>query len=493
MSRTDLRGWIEGVDRLGELLTVRGADLESEVGGLTDVAMERIGRPALLFDELPGFPAGHRVLSNVLTSQRRLALTLGLGLGLDRMEMVRACRGLVADLPLVPPKVVGDGPVLEHVARGEEVNLLRFPAPRWHEGDGGHYLGTGCVVIQRDPDSGWVNLGCYRLMVQDAGRLGLMISAGKQGRVIAEKYWSRGLPCPVAVSFGHDPLLLLMAAFNAPVGVAEYDLAGGVRGEPVEVIEGEVTGLPIPAAAELAVEGFVDPTERLDEGPFGEWTGYYAGGRRPEPVLRVSRVVHRDDPIVLGVVPGRPPSDDTYMSSFQTSAAIWNQVEAAGVPGVAGVWTHEAGGSRMFVVVAIRQQYPGHAKQAAMVAAHCYAGAYLNKFVVVVDDDVDPTSLDTVLWAMCTRVEARHDLEIVGRSWSSPLDPMAAPAASPMFTTKVLIDACRPWERRGTFPEVASVTPELRRRLADTWGSRLPELFDMTGDDHANPQAGARP
>ncbi len=473
MPVNDLREWLADVQRIGELRAIDGANHVSEIGGITDLAMERVGRPALLFDGIPGFPRGYRVLSNALTSPARVALALGLPLGLEKVDMVRACRRLGDEQSRVAPRLVDEGPLLEHVQEGNEVDLQQFPTPCWHEGDGGPYLGTGSVVVQRDPDTGWVNLGCYRLMVHDRQRLGLMISQGKQGRIIMEKYWARGEPCPVAVSFGHDPLLLLMAASQASAEVGEYDLAGGIRGAPVEVLQGTVTGLPLPATAEIAVEGFVHPSDRLPEGPFGEWTGYYAGGRKPEPVLRVERLLHRDDPIVLGVIPGKPPSDDTYMSSFLTSAAVWNQVEAAGIPGVTGVWGHEASGSRMFIAVSVRQQYAGHARQAAMVAAHCYAGAYLNKFVVAVDDDVDPTSLDDVMWAMCTRVNAQRDLTVIPGSWSSPLDPMAEPAGQPLFTTKVVIDACRPWERRGTFPAVASATPELRKQILEKWGDTL--------------------
>jgi 4-hydroxy-3-polyprenylbenzoate decarboxylase len=478
----DLRAWLTAIENAGELFRIDGADVDSEIGAITDIAMEQIGRPALLFDKVPGFAPGHRVLSNALTSRSRVAITLGLDPDLGKMDLVKACRGFSASvLQAIEPVVVSSGPVADRVLRKGEFNLLEYPAPKWHEEDGGGYLGTGCVVVERDPDSGWINLGCYRLMVHDDHRLGLMISAGKQGRIIMEKYWSRGESCPVAVSFGHHPLLLMMAGLHAPYGVGEYGLAGGIAGTPVEVILGEATGLPIPARAELVMEGFVSPNERLPEGPFGEWTGYYAGGRRPEPVLEVTRVYQRDNPIVLGVVPGKPPSDDTYMSSYQTSAAIWRELEAAGIPGVAGVWGHEAGGSRMFVAVSIKQQYPGHAKQAGMIAAHCYAGAYLNKFVVVVDEDIDPTSLDDVVWAMCTRVEATVDVDVLTRSWSSPLDPMAFPADHPMFTSKTVIDACIPWDRRQSFPHVAAATAELRSRTLATWGGRLPFLRTAGG------------
>lgn len=470
----DLRSWMAEIDSAGELCRVDGADADSEIGAITDIAMGRIGRPALLFDAIPGYALGHRVLSNALTSPVRVAMALGLDPALQKLDLVKACRGFAPTrLRRIEPRVVSTGPICEKVAANGDVDLTRYPAPRWHEEDGGGYIGTGSVVIERDPDSGWVNLGCYRLMVHGRDKLGVMISQGKQGRIIMEKYWARGERCPIAVSLGHHPLLLLAAGAQIPSGISEYDIAGGIAGAPVDVVTGVDTGLPLPAQAELVVEGYVDPEERIEEGPFGEWTGYYAGGRRPQPVVTVTRLYERRDPIVLGVVPGKPPSDDTYMSTYQTSAAIWNDLDQAGIPGVVGVWGHEASGSRMFVVVAIRQQFAGHAKQAGMIAAHSYAGAYLNKFVVVVDEDIDPSSLDDVIWAMCTRVEAKVDMDVITRSWSSPLDPMAFPPDHPMFNSKTIIDACIPWERKSTFPHVASATPGLRAATIAKWGERL--------------------
>jgi 4-hydroxy-3-polyprenylbenzoate decarboxylase len=469
----DLRGWIDAVDLIGELRRVEGAGCDWEIGGLNDVYMERVGRPALLFDKIPGHRPGFRVLSNVSTSRRRCALTLGLDPDTPGMELVRACKRLLAEQRLVAPETVASGPICEQVQEGASVDLSRFPAPVWHEGDGGAYLGTGSAVILRDPDSDWVNVGCYRAAVHDEKHLGLMISQGKQGRLLMEAWWRRSRPAPVAISMGHDPLLFFVAAMNAAPGVSELSLWGGIAGEPVRVLPGGTTGLPLPADAELVVEGFVHPEERREEGPFGEWTGYYAGGRKPEPVLRVERVYHRRDPIVLGAVPGKPPSDDTYSSTFMTSAAVWAQLEGAGLPGIRGVWAHECGGSRMFLAVAIRQAYAGHARQVGLAAAHTYAGAYLNKFVVVVDDDIDPSSLDDVVWAMCTRFDARSDQVVIPDSWSSPLDPMAYPPERPLYTTKVVLDACRPWHRRDSFPAVVGLSTERRQRLRECW----PELF----------------
>ena len=147
----------------------------------------------------------------------------------------------------------------------------------------------------------------------------------------------------------------MVAGLEIPYGKNEYDVAGGLIGEPVEVIEAPRTGLPIPAQAEIAFEGFVHPNDLIDEGPLGEWTGYYAGGQKKEPAIRIETFMHRNDPILLGAIPGVPPDDDSFYRGTYRSGAVWNQLEAAGVPEVKGVWAHAAGGSRLWLTVAIKQ------------------------------------------------------------------------------------------------------------------------------------------
>src|SRR5256714_9229352 len=211
----------------------------------------------------------------------------------------------------------------------------------------------------------------------------------------------RGQSCRIAVVAGMHPMLFSLAGIEVPYGKNEYDLAGGLLGQPVEVILGPKTGLPIPANAEIAFEGTIDPNDRIAEGPFGEWTGYYAGGLKQEPVIRIDTFMHRQDPILLGAVPAVPPDDDTHYRRTYRAANGRRQLQAAGVPGVEGVWSHEAGGSRMLLTVSITQMYPGHAKQAGLIAPQCHAGADANKYVVVVDDDIDPANMNDVIRAMC--------------------------------------------------------------------------------------------
>ncbi len=313
------------------------------------------------------------------------------------------------------PTVVKSGPLLENVHTGNDIDITKIPTPRWHEHDGGYYIGTGVMVIMRDPDTGWINYGAYRVQAHGPNVATVMCSKGKHGDLIKRRYHERGEPCPVAVVCGMHPALFMVAGLEIPYGKNEYDVAGGLIGEAVEVIKGPRTGLPIPAHAEIAFEGFVHPDDLLDEGPLGEWTGYYAGGHKKEPAIRIETFMHRNDPVLLGAIPGVPPDDDSFYRGTYRSGAVWNQLEAAGVPEVKGVWAHAAGGSRLWLTVAIKQQYGGHAKQAGLIASQCHAGAYANRFVVVVDDDIDPADMDQVVWAMCTRFDPREGLGDVAR------------------------------------------------------------------------------
>jgi UbiD family decarboxylase len=247
-----------------------------------------------------------------------------------------------------------------------------------------------------------------------------------------------------------------------------------VMGKPVEVILGPKTGLPIPANAEIAFEGSIAPDDLIQEGPFGEWTGYFAGGLKQEPVIRIDTMMHRNDPILLGAVPAVPPNDDTFYRGAFRCAAVWKQLEAAGVLGIRGVWAHEAGGSRMWLTVSIKQMFPGHAKQAGLIASQCHAGSYANKYVVVVDEDIDPANMNDVVWAMCTRVDAREDVEILRTSRSGPLDPTSYPEGIFAFNSRMVIDACRPWARREDFPKVSRSSKELDERIKAKWAHVLP-------------------
>ena len=466
----DLREWLEIVESFGELKKIDGADWNLEMGTLAElVARESKGAvPAVLFDNIKDYPKGYRALFAQNASFKRMAVNLGLPLDQSGLDLVRTFRQKLAVHKPIPQKVVKKGPILENVLSGKDINLLKFPVPFMHELDGGRFIGTGCLVITRDPEEGWVNLGTYRGMVHDETSMGLYISPGKHGRIMRQKYFDQGKPCPVVISVGQDPVLFMVSGSEVDYGVSEFDYAGGLKGSPIEVIEGKATGLPFPAHAEIVIEGFMRPDDVKKEGPFGEWTGYYASSIRPEPVVRVENIYYRNDPILCCARPGRPPSDYSLAKCFFKSALIWDQVEKAGVPDVKGVWCHEAGGGRLLNIISIKQRYPGHARQAMLVASQVHAGAYLGRYVVVVDEDIDPTSTFDVLWALTTRSDPVESIEILRRCWSGPLDPRIQPGKKG-FNSRAVIDACRPFEWMKDFPPVAESSPELKEKIRAKW------------------------
>jgi 4-hydroxy-3-polyprenylbenzoate decarboxylase len=474
MGFQDLRDWLEQVDAIGQLTRVEGIDWDLELGTLASLSYKRpLGqRKALLFDKIKGHAPGYRVLTDALGSVERLALTTGVTGAHEPMDFVRAWRTRRPRFQSLPPVEVEDGPVLENVQCGTDVDLEQFPVPRWHEHDGGRYIGTGACSITRDPGAGWINLGTYRVMLHDRSSVGWYVSPAHHGFIHRTGYWERGEPMPIAITFGQDPLLTLAASTEVPFGESEYDWAGGVRGCPYQVVRGPATGLPIPARAEIAIEGEVVAGEVREEGPFGEWTGYYASGSRSEPVIRVKTLMWRNDPILYGVAPGRPPHEGSTYRALLTAASIWDELERSGVPGIQGVWRMQPGGGRLWTTIAIKQLYAGHAKQALLAAAAALNNYYMNRYVVVVDEDIDPTDTDEVIWAMLTRGDPARAVEIIRECVSSPLDP-ALPPGEKAYSSRLLVNACRPYEWRDRFPPVAEPSRELAERVRAKWAHVL--------------------
>jgi UbiD family decarboxylase len=472
----DLRSWLDDVSKLGQLLTVESVDWNLELSTLAEVINERAkNRPAVVFDKINGYPEGHRVAVNLLSSVNRLALTMGMEPELSEFEFVQHWRQRVKQIQPIEPKKIGTSPLFDNVQKDADIDLLRFPVPRWHELDGGRYIGTDDLVITRDPEEGWVNVGTYRIMVHGRDHMGLHMSPGKHGRVHRDKYHQAGRPLPIAVSFGHHPINFLVASTDVPNRVNEYAYAGGIIGKPLEIVEGPLTGLPLPADCEIAIEGEVLPDDFMPEGPFGEWTGYYASNQPAVPVIRVKALYHRDDPILCGFPLLKPSSGDNLHFSLMRSALIWNALDEAGVPDVQSVWAHPSGG-RFMTVLSIRQRYPGHARQAAMIASQCRSGAYLGRYVIVVDDDIDITNSEEVIWAISSRSDPAESIEILRRCWSGPLDPRI-PRDQIGHSSRAIIDATRPYEWREKFPKSSGASRELKDQVGSKWRSFLDRQF----------------
>lgn len=464
----DLRAWMDEVKQIGQLINIDNVHWNLELSTLTEIINERSKtRPAIVFDRIKDYPPGYRVAANLVSSVERLALTLGMKAGLSDADFIQSWRQQVKKIVPVPAGTVADGPLFENVEKGKDIDVLGFPVPRWHELDGGRYIGTDDLVITRDPEEGWVNVGTYRIMVHGPDRLGLHMSPGKHGRVHKDKYHQQGKPFPVAVSFGHHPIYFVVASTDVPNRVNEYDYAGGILGQPLQVVNGPLTGLPIPADAEIAIEGEVGLEDVLPEGPFGEWTGYYASHQPAVPVIQIKALYFRNDPILCGFPLLKPSSGDNLHFSLMRSALIWNALDEAGVPDIKGVWAHPAGG-RFLTLVSLKQRYPGHARQAGLIASQCRSGAYLGRYVVVVDDDVDITNSEEFLWALSSRSDPAQSIEILRRAWSGPLDPRIPPDEVG-FSSRAVIDATRPYEWREKFPKVSGASRELKNEVGKKW------------------------
>jgi UbiD family decarboxylase len=475
----DLREFIEKCRELGDVKDIEGADWDIEIGAITEI-METTKpdhHPLLLFDNIKGYPKGYRVASNILNTSRRTALSLDMPLDASRVELVRLWKERIKSFKPIPPKEVSDGPVMENIDKGENVDLFKFPSPKWHELDGGRYLGTACMVITKDPEEEWVNLGVYRLQVHDKKKLGLYISPGHHGGIMERKYWSKGESCPVAVTFGQEPVVWIAATYAVPYGVSEFSWAGWARGEAVEVIPGPVTGLPIPATAEIAIEGEIPPPDKesMVEGPFGEWPGYYAHGARTEPIIKVKSVLYRNEPIIGGAPPIKPLTFYSHGIPFGASV-VWDQLEKCGIQDVRGVWTYycstSGGGGLPMVVISLKQRYVGHAKQALLVTAGGRAGGYLGRYVIVVDEDIDPSNLNEVMWAVASRSDPKTSVDIIGDCWSTYLDPRIPPEKrekGDLTNSRALINACRPFHWMKEFPPVNELSEETKKKILSKW------------------------
>jgi UbiD family decarboxylase len=472
----DLRVWLSTVRELGELREVSGADWNLELGAISELNVKKDLPPALLFDDIKGYPKGHRVLTCSTSSPARLSSILRLPVQKTHRGLVEALRGKPAQWQAAaknfPFEAVKTGPVLENVQK--EPDCFAFPSPLWHEMDGGRYIGTGCCVVTRDLDSDWVNVGTYRVQVIDRNHVALDMVPGKHGRIHYEKHKKAGRRFPVAIVVGCDPLGYLISGIEIPFGMCEWNYVGSILKSPVSVIHGEITGLPFPAASEIVLEGFVEPNDERAEGPFGEFHGYYPGKAGVAPAVTIERVLHRDNPIIVGSPPAKPPNDYSYSKAVMRSALLLDALVAAGVPDVQSVWAHEIGGARMFNVVAIKQRYAGHARQAGHILSQCGVGAYMSRYSVVVDDDIDPANLQEVMWAVATRTDPAIDIDIIQRGMGSKNDPMfvAYPYNAP-FSSKAVIDACRPWDHLQEFPAVAEASKALQERTRAKWKDLL--------------------
>ena len=291
-----------------------------------------------------------------------------------------------------PPVTVKTGPVQENIIKGDDINLLDFPEPRWHRLDGGRYINTMQGSVTRYPVSGRMNVGIYRGMVGQKDTIPVLLWRPQNWGQDMAKYAGEKREMPVAFIYGWEPCMPFAASSPIPPDVSEYDVMGAIRGAPVKLVDCETVPLQVPASAEIVIEGWIsnDPETFEMEGPFGEYTGYFGGDQAKKHKVRVTCIIHRNNPIMRGTLEGamlKMLSENSVMSSVQRAALAWNILERAGVPGVTDVHCPVANNGTT-LMIQLRQIYRGQAKQAAAVWGS--SAAHLRyKHIWVVDEDID--------------------------------------------------------------------------------------------------------
>jgi UbiD family decarboxylase len=468
MEYDDLRGFISLLGRKKELIKIKETvNWDEEIGA---IAQESIARDSAAF--ICNRIKDHentlcrRITMNTLGNWKRIALAMGLPEGTSPKDMVLEWRKRHRNL--VKPVLVDSGPCKENIIQRKDIDLSQFPIPKLHAMDGGRYALTWHIVVTKDPDTDWVNVGTYRGMTLDNQNIGMLLSPFQNWGMHAEKYRKRKLKMPIAVAIGVDPVTLMTSATPYPVGVNEYEVVGAIRQEPIQLVKCETNDLPVPANAEIVFEGEIDldPVNFRSEGPFGEYPGCYSSfTASPKPVFNVQCISYRNDPIytsgLIGCGPPLKAADSDLFGAITLSAVTWDQIENNGVPGITDVWFDEdMWGTNVFV--SIDKAYYGHARQVAFAIWGAPSSFVLGKYVVVVDSDIDIHNLKKIWAAIANRTNPSKDILVVPRTGGGTLDPSTHPDMK-VKTKKVgrwdrvLIDATwdDTWEER---PEWGGLT-----------------------------------
>jgi len=467
----DLQKFAAALEERGLLRRIKAPvdrDLE-----LSHVALlgERAKGPALIFENVTGFDVP--VLTSAFTTPARMAVALGMEPGLSMPELSRIWMQRTT-AGSIPPVIVDSAPVAENRLLGGDVDVNRFPAPKLYPGDGGRFFGTTAFLICRDPDTGWINLGTYRMQVLETNRVGVQVLQGKDADQILNKYKARGEKMPAAAVLGGDPLLFLASATFMGTGVGEMDIVGALRQQPVEVWQSDLSGLPIPAHAEIVLEGHIDPGSPCHEGPLGEYTGYYTHDHWDKPALDIERILHRDDPLFWCCTVGKPVNDIHMLQSLSRTGGIWHDLETMKIPGIESVYVPPEACGWFWIIVSIRQSYSGHANQVGNAVLASSGGHHATKGVIVVDHDIAADDLAGVWWALSTRFDPRRSLTL-DQGRATKLDP-SLPYGQRHITGRMILNACIPyeWDEK---PQQVELDPETVDKVTARWADfNLPEI-----------------
>ena len=487
MKYTDLRDFINALEQRGELVRISAeVDPHLEMTEIADRTL-RGGGPALLFEN----PKGHSVpvLANLFGTEKRVVLGMG-GEDLDALREIgellaylrqpeppKGMRDLLDKAPVLKkvlhmaPKVVRNPPCQYHALEGDEVDLHKLPIQTCWPEDAAPLI-TWPLVITRGPDKERQNLGIYRMQLLGRNKL-IMRWLSHRGGALDFKEWKQahpGKPYPVAVALGADPATTLGAVTPVPDSLSEYGFAGLLRGSKTEVGECFTPlcrehGLQIPASAEYILEGYIDPGEEADEGPFGDHTGYYNEVER-FPVFTVTALTHRENPIYHSTYTGRPPDEPAILGLALNEVFV--PILQKQFPEIVDFYLPPEGCSYRMAVVTIRKEYPGHAKR-VMLGVWSFLRQFMyTKFVIVTDEDVNARDWKDVIWALTTRMDPKRDCVFVENTPIDYLD-FASPVSG--LGSKIGLDATNKWAGETTreWGRPIRMESEVKERIDAIW------------------------
>ena len=482
MKHSDLRSFISFLEQQGELVRItQEVDPDLEMTEISDRTLRAKG-PALLFENPKGYSMP--VLCNLFGTPKRVAM----GMGQDSVSALRDVGELLAFLKQpeppkdlrdlwdkrhdfkqvlnMPVKVVKKAPCQEVILEGEQVDLGQIPIQTCWPGDAAPLI-TWPLVITRGPDKARQNLGIYRMQKLAKNKL-IMRWLAHRGGALDYRDWQikhPGKPYPVAIALGADPATTLGAVTPVPDSLSEYAFAGLLRGEKTAVVNCIGSDLQVPATAEIILEGYLQPGEEADEGPFGDHTGYYNEVER-FPVLTVERITHRKQPIYHSTYTGRPPDEPAILGVALNEVFV--PILQKQFPEITDFYLPAEGCSYRMAVVSMKKQFPGHAKRVMMGVWSFLRQFMYTKFIIVTDEDIDIRNWEDVIWAITTRMDPTRDTVMIDNTPIDYLD-FASPVSG--LGSKMGLDATNkmPGETHREWGESIQMDKQTKQRIDALW------------------------
>ena len=450
----DLREFLKVLEEEHELQKIKvEVDPKHELGAICKIHNERPNSPALLFEHVKGHKIP--VVGQLLATDKRVALALNLPREHVFDETVRR-----AAKPL-PPRRIAQGPCQEIIFEGADVDLGNLPICTNNPNDGGQYITAGHVII-KDPEYG-NNLAIYRMMVVSKNEVTIRFTPGHDGHDFMRAAEKRKQDkFEVAVCIGVPPAVYVASQFEPRAGVYELEIAGGLAGEPVEVVKCRTIDLEVPALAEIVLEGELTiPAKTGDEGPFGEFCGYTTAQVPNERIMKIKAVTHRRNPIYHNIWLGKPPHEHLYVDALTYAVAAYQELKPA-YPALKKAYAPPWGVS-IVLILQLEKRLMRRGIVNNILASSLYTRSGKWKHVIVVDEDINMEDPNEVLWALTTRFQPATDMFVIPRSITSSLEPSAAADG---LTSKLMLDLTVKENFRG---EVAEPTDTMRQQVLRRW------------------------